>query len=112
MKRVHRFVVSPKLANAKIDVRRRFRVEVLRQFARADNSAFKFVVERPADFDEIEFICEASGVSPEQVWIMPQGTTSNDCLSGLRLVSERALEAGFNLTNRLHILLWGDARGR
>ncbi|MHB8380619.1 MAG: 7-carboxy-7-deazaguanine synthase QueE [Acidimicrobiales bacterium] len=112
MERAYRFVVSPKLANANMSVRRRFKVEALRQFAHANNSAFKFVVEQLADFDEIDFICEISGVSPEQVWIMPLGTTSDDCLRGLRHVSERALEAGFNLSSRLHILLWGDERGR
>jgi organic radical activating enzyme len=109
---VHRFVVSPKLANSCIDQRRRIQFDSLREFASIDKSAFKFVVERPEDFDEIRFVCDAAGIPSEQVWIMPQARTSDDCLQGLRLMSEYALTEGYNLSSRLHILLWEDKRGR
>jgi organic radical activating enzyme len=109
---VHRFVVSPKLTNSGIDHRRRIQFDTLREFASIEKSAFKFVVERPDDFDEIRIICDAAGIPSEQVWIMPQARTSDDCLHGLRLVSEHALTKGYNLSSRLHILLWEDKRGR
>jgi organic radical activating enzyme len=109
---VNRFVVSPKLANSSIDQHRRIRFDSLRVFASMDRSVFKFVVERPQDFDEIRYIRDAAGIPSDQIWIMPQAKTSNDCLQGLRLVSEHALSEGYNLSSRLHILLWEDKRGR
>jgi 7-carboxy-7-deazaguanine synthase len=111
-RRVHRFVVSPKLENSHIDVQRRVRLPVLRNFAKGSRNVFKFVVESPAEFEEIGLICDAAGISPRQVWIMPQSVSPTDCLVGLGDLAGPTLDAGYNLSNRLHVLLWGDERGR
>jgi hypothetical protein len=43
---------------------------------------------------------------------MPEGITAEVVLARMRDLAGPALERGFHLTPRLHILLWGDQRGR
>lgn len=106
----HRFNVSPKLANAGMPVERRINPEALRTFAKSGKAVFKFVVTAPGDLQEIAELQAAHDLGP--IWVMPQGTTADQVLSGARTVAEEALARGWNLTPRLHVLLWGDVRGR
>ena len=48
----------------------------------------------------------------EPVYVMPEGTSAEVVLARMRELAEPALARGFHLTPRLHILLWGDVRGR
>jgi hypothetical protein len=43
---------------------------------------------------------------------MPEGVTDEGVTAGLRAVADETLRRGWNLTGRLHVLLWGDRRGR
>jgi hypothetical protein len=43
---------------------------------------------------------------------MPQGATSAGVLAGMRDLADQALARGWNLSPRLHVLLWENARGR
>jgi hypothetical protein len=43
---------------------------------------------------------------------MPEGTTSDQILCRLRELADPVLARGWNLTPRLHTLLWEDTRGR
>ena len=51
-------------------------------------------------------------VDPSRVWIMPEGRTPHDVDRHARYVAEAAVAAGFNMTTRLHVQLWGQERGR
>jgi len=62
------------------------------------------------DLDEIAGLREAYGLDP--VWVMPEGTTSAAVLDGMRLLADEVIARGWHLTPRLHVLLWGDQRGR
>lgn len=104
------FVVSPKLANSSISEKRRLRHRALASFP-ADRSALKFVVTEPRELQEVAAICALAGLPPNRTWIMPEGTTHDSVLRGLQRLSEPVAQAGYNLSPRLHILLWGDARG-
>ena len=107
------FNVSPKLANSGIDHARRVHAEVLAAFAdlaRAGHAAFKFVVTSPAELAEIETLVREHGLT--NVWVMPEGTSPEQILAGLRVLGDDVVRCGWQLTPRLHILLWGDQRGR
>jgi organic radical activating enzyme len=102
--------VSPKLANSGVDADRRLRPPALRALQETGRAVFKFVATGPGDLDEIAAVVEAHGLAP--VWVMPEGTTPDAVLAGTRSLAEPVLARGWNLTTRLHVLLWSDERGR
>lgn len=106
----HGFNVSPKLANSGMPAERRIRPEALRAFAKSGKAVFKFVVEAPSDLEEIAKLEAEHDLAP--IWVMPQGTAADQVLNRARLIGDEVLARGWNLTTRLHVLLWGDVRGR
>lgn len=106
---VDQFNVSPKLANSGNEVHKRYRPDVLRRFEETGVSIFKFVVVEPADLDEVQSIVDECELS--DVWIMPEGTDAATLGTRMRLLADDVLSRGWNLTTRLHVLIWGDKRG-
>ncbi len=106
---VDRYNVSPKLASSGMALRRRYRPEILHRFADGGRAAFKFVVAEPSELDEVEAMVAECGLSP--VWVMPEGTDAEVVLARLRALAEPVIARGWNLTPRLHVLVWGDRRG-
>jgi 7-carboxy-7-deazaguanine synthase len=104
------FNVGLKLANSGMPAARRLRPEVIARFVSSRRAVWKFVVTEPGDLDEIAGLQERFGLDP--VWVMPEGTTSAQVLDRLCQLADPVLKRGWNLTPRLHTLLWGDARGR
>lgn len=43
---------------------------------------------------------------------MPEGRTAEAVNATAQLLAEAVIACGFNLSHRLHVLLWGDERGR
>jgi 7-cyano-7-deazaguanosine (preQ0) biosynthesis protein QueE len=105
-----RFNVSLKLANSGMPARRRLRPDAIRALASTGKAVWKFVATEPADLGEIADLQQAYGLDP--VWVMPEGTTSGQVLDRLRELADPVLDRGWNLTPRLHTLLWEDTRGR
>src|SRR6266699_61231 len=101
-----RFNVSLKLANSGVPARRRLRPDAIRALASTGKAVWKFVVTGPADLDEIADLQQRYGLDP--VWVMPEGTTSGQILRRLRELAGPVLARGWNLTPRLHTLLWED----
>jgi 7-cyano-7-deazaguanosine (preQ0) biosynthesis protein QueE len=106
---VDQWVVSPKLANSGMEPDRRLKFDVLRGFA-AKNAAFKFVVTAEAELDEVATIVEQIGTT--NVWIMPEGTDADTVRTRTAQLADAVAARGWNLTTRLHVLVWGDERGR
>jgi 7-carboxy-7-deazaguanine synthase len=106
----HAFNVSPKLANSGLPRERRILDEPLAAFARSRKAVFKFVVESLGDLDEISKLEAQFGLAP--IWVMPQARTPDQVLMVMRQVVDEVLERGWNLTTRVHTLLWGETRGR
>lgn len=104
------FNVSPKLANSGVPERRRLHDEVLRSLAASGRASFKFVATCAADLDEIATIVERNRLAP--VWVMPEGTDASTVTARLQELAEPVLARRWNLTPRLHVMLWGDQRGR
>lgn len=93
--------VSPKLANSG-------RASRLHPSWRHPDIRFKFVVRTVAD---VQAVAQMQ-LEPNRVWIMPEGTTGRRILHTARLVESAVADAGFNLSLRQHILLFGDEPGR
>lgn len=106
---VERWNVSPKLASSGMALERRFRPEVLRAFLATKRAVFKFVVAEPPELDEVQEMVDDLGLAP--VWVMPEGTDAPTVLRRLRELAPAVVARGWNLTPRLHVLLWGDRRG-
>jgi organic radical activating enzyme len=104
------FNVSPKVASFAHPDDTVVRPAVLESLMASGKAVFKFVVTGPADLDDVGVLVEAHRLRP--VWVMPAATTSGEALNGLRSVAEETLRRGWNLTGRLHLLLWEDVRGR
>lgn len=110
--RVTRFNVSPKLAHAGDPVAARIRAGALRALVATGNASFKFVARDVNDLDEIQGIVDAVNVPQGRVWVMPEGTTAETVLARARALADPVLARGWNLTTRLHVLLWNDERSR
>jgi 7-carboxy-7-deazaguanine synthase len=104
------FNVSPKLANSGVAESERIRPAALAALRATGRAVFKFVVTSPADLDEVAVLAGEHRLEP--VYVMPEGTTAEVVLTRMRELAEPVLAHGFHLTPRLHILLWGDRRGR
>jgi len=104
------FNVSPKLAHSGLRRPQRIRPEVLRQFAATGKAVFKFVARDLEDLNEIDGIVTGCGLAP--VWVMPEGRDSATVLARMRALADPVIARGWNLTPRLHVLLWEDQRAR
>jgi 7-cyano-7-deazaguanosine (preQ0) biosynthesis protein QueE len=107
---VSRLNVSPKLAGSGVPADRRIRPTALRALRECGKAVFKFVIADDTDIAELIELQARYAFDP--VWVMPQGVSEQTVLAGLRALAVPALAQGWNLSPRLHVLLWGDERGR
>jgi 7-carboxy-7-deazaguanine synthase len=112
VKQVAAFNVSPKLAAfaAARDVGRRINPAALAALVVSGKAVFKFVVASLVDLGEVDEMQARFGLAP--VWVMPEGVASDVIVAGMRELADAVLARGWNLTTRLHVLLWEDTRGR
>ena len=83
----------------------------LQSFALAEDCQFKFVVTQPQDMAEVRAIVHANGLQPRMVWLMPEGRTAAEVMEKAKWVVEQCKEHRYNLSMRVHTLLWGPKRG-
>lgn len=108
------FNVSPKLAHSGDPEHQRIQPKVLQVFAQLSahgQAVLKFVVQTPHDVATATHLAGAVGFPRWAVYVMPEGTTT-DALVGRADLADMALHHGVNMTTRLHVLLWGEERGR
>jgi 7-cyano-7-deazaguanosine (preQ0) biosynthesis protein QueE len=106
---VDQWNVSPKLANSGNPVERRYKPEVLRAFEATGRAIFKFVACELSDLGEIAAIVDECRLT--DIWVMPEGRDAATLEKHSTLLADEVVARGWNLTTRLHILLWGDKRG-
>ena len=109
---VDQWNVSPKLENSGNPRARREVPEALEWFARHANAYWKFVVVAPDDLPEIHELVERYRVPKERVILMPEGTDAETIEERSRWLAGICQQTGFRLGPRLHVMLWGAARGR
>jgi organic radical activating enzyme len=109
---VSQWNVSPKLGNSDNEPSRRHVPAALGTFRELESAYFKFVMAEPADLDEASRLVETYDIPPGRVVLMPEGVTAEDVTRRGRWVAQACTERGYRFSTRLHILLWGDERGR
>lgn len=106
----HRITCSPKLGHAGDPEDKRIIPGVLYTLIMA-GADFKFVCATPDHVAEVERIVKRTGIPTDRVWIMPLGTGPGEINRHLAMITDTAVAAGFNVTTRLHITVWGNTRG-
>jgi len=109
---VSQWNVSPKLGNSGNAPFRRLPDAPLQWFAQCPSAWFKFVVDGPEDLAEIEEITTRYAIPSRSVMLMPQGTTADSLNRRSAWLADACSRLGYGFSPRLHILLWGDVRGR
>lgn len=104
--------VSPKLAGSGNAPELRLQPKAIRSLQLAKSLLFKFVITDQYDLMEVEAFVNTYSVPAKQVWLMPEGTTSEKIQEGLKLLAPTAIANGWNLTSRMHVMIWGSERGR
>lgn len=104
-------VVSPKLTHAGNAPGAARVPAALAALAGLPQAVFKFVAAQPEDVAEVAQIAAHYAVHPSRIWIMPKGITSAHVLGCGAAICHAALAAGFSYSDRLHIHLFGQARG-
>ncbi len=104
--------VSPKTTSSGNDQGRREIPLALEAFRELNNAFFKFVIVEPPDVEEVRELVDRYRLSAERVLLMPEGVTSDTVQDRGRWVAEACVQYGFRFSTRLHIMLWGDERGR
>lgn len=76
------------------------------------NVLFKFVVNTDLDMEEIitKYV-EPLSIKPDQVWLMPQGISTDQLNEKASWVIEQCKQYGFNYSDRLHIRIYGNKTG-
>ncbi|MEV6569018.1 7-carboxy-7-deazaguanine synthase QueE [Streptomyces kronopolitis] len=103
-----RFNVSPKLSHSGDPRYRRIVPAALTNLSALPESTFKFVCQNTRDLDEVAELVAAFDLS--SVWIMPIGRSADDVTKHMSELADAVVERGWNLTTRLHTLVWDDKR--
>ena len=107
---VDQFNVSAKLENSGNPEKKRRKSKALEAFARTDKADFKFVVFGENDLAEILELVEEYEIPHERVFLMPEGRTPEEVKEHQENLVELAKKENFNVTTRLHVLIWGKKR--
>jgi 7-cyano-7-deazaguanosine (preQ0) biosynthesis protein QueE len=109
---VDQWNVSPKLANSGNDASARLVDPALAWFAAVPHAYFKFVVVHAEDISEVKALVARLGLPPQRVLLMPEAVDAPTLLERSRWVVEQCCATGYRVGPRLHVALWGAARGR
>lgn len=100
------WVVSPKLSNS----RQPFDEHSFLYWVDKDFSIFKFVVRNTEDIQEVDALREKYAISKHKIYLSLEGITLESQLKP-GLVDE-IIRSGYNFSPRLHVILWGNQRGK
>ena len=108
---VHQYNISPKLSHSGNPADLALPSERLAAWAADLRAIFKFVVADPADVEEIAAIQREHDIPGSRIYLMPEGRDSATLRARMAWLGELCPQREFNLTDRLHIHLYGDTRG-
>jgi len=109
---VDQWNVSPKLENSGNSLGRREMPGALDWFAGQPNAFLKFVVSSPADIPEVSTLVGRYQVPAARVLLMPEARDAATLRERSSWLADACRAYGYRFSSRLHILLWGDERGR
>jgi 7-carboxy-7-deazaguanine synthase len=92
--------------------KRRMPLPVMRSLIqRSRDYQLKFVVDSPADYQELLDIAGALDASGSEIWIMPQGSTLAAMDAATQWLKPWCDSNGFNYCDRMQIRWYGNRRG-
>ena len=115
--------ISPKFASSAPDTaehprwsrlhhQRRMPIDTMRRLiGRAPMYQLKFVVDSPADYDELLSVVTRLDAEPSDVWVMPQGSTIEAIDAALEWLQPWCADQGFQYCDRMQIRWFGNRRG-
>lgn len=71
----------------------------------------KFVICTQDDLEEVEEIQRELGIGNQDIYLMPEGIIDEQLQSKRKWLMELCRDTGYNYTDRLHILAYGNRRG-
>lgn len=129
---IHFVTISPKLSNSvprigstimigekeyKVDSTMRDKQEKTRKNYDSmkkwyDNfpTQFKFVISNGSEIEEILEIQKIVGISNHDIFLMPEGITNDQLQEKRELLFDMCIKYGFNYSDRLHIITYGNKR--
>ena len=116
----HLISMSPKLRNSnppsenryfQRHERGRIRTDVIRQFLNRYECQVKFVVDQPADIEEIQALQAEIAIPAETIVLMPQGITPKELAPKQEWLVDICKDHGYRYSPRVHVDIWGDKRG-
>lgn len=91
---------------------RRLPIETMRRLMeRSDDFQLKFVVDSPADYDELIAVAGELQADPPDVWVMPQGSTIQAMDAAAEWLKPWCDTQGFRYCDRMQIRWYGNRRG-
>ena len=110
---VGQYNVSLKLENSNLDLKLREKPKVIKWFVsdsiNPSSTLFKFVVDKKEDLKEIDTLVDKYKIN--NISLMPCGTTPEIILEKMKWLAPICLQKGYQLSTRLHVLIWGNKRG-
>ncbi len=83
----------------------------LAMFQDACEVQYKFVVTSEADVDEVKTLQAQYSLRTSKIWLMPEGRTAAEVMTKHAAVAKWCLDNGYNMSTRLHTLIWNAKRG-
>ena len=71
----------------------------------------KPVISSEEDLEEVKELQRILGVPNHMVYLMPEGLERNQLNERRKWLTELCVREGYNFTDRLHIITYGDERG-
>lgn len=103
------FTTSPKLESNGDPERIRFNEHAL-EYHTAIGSGFKFVVQSEKDLDEIDQkYVKRFQIPSQRVWLMPAAGSRHEHMDKIEQVAGWAKKLNYNLSPRLHLVIWDQA---
>jgi organic radical activating enzyme len=102
----YNWVVSPKLKNAYQEIDK----EALSFWGSRPYAVFKFIIRSVDDLEEIAYWQKTCKIDPNKIYVGIEGISLHSQLQP-ELV-DSIIENGYHFSPRLHIMLWGNQRGK
>lgn len=90
--------------------RNRIKRKALEQFITNTNYQFKFVLVDQKDLEEIQLLQEQLNIPNKNIYLMPEGLTNSDLQKNRSWVIDSCIKYGYNYSDRLHIVAFGEKR--
>jgi len=116
--------ISPKLCSStpfdtkfeKMHSANRIKPDVLKEFNKLNfegkyDIQWKFVFCKDKDIEEIKELQKFIGFPDNKIYLMPEGINESDLNERRIETVEMCKKHGYNFTDRLHIIIWGNKRG-